>query len=168
MWKLLFQCVRGPAHLRADQPCQDHCLVRLRKTRHGPVLILACADGAGSAPLADAGARLACRGVVRLAQTALAETSPAEIDREPVRSWLAAVRDDLRAEAAARGAEPQHLACTLLLGVVGETAAAFAQIGDGVIVVPDGDGYRPVFWPQSGEYANSTHFVTDDDFADLL
>ena len=39
---------------------------------------------------------------------------------------------------------------------------AVLQIGDGAIVVgtPD-EGYRPVFWPQGGEYANETYFVTD-------
>jgi hypothetical protein len=63
MWKLLFQSVQGTAHERAGQPCQDSCLARLRRSGQGPVLILACADGAGSASHADLGARLACRGI---------------------------------------------------------------------------------------------------------
>jgi hypothetical protein len=49
----------------------------------------------------------------------------------------------------------------LLLAVIGESTARFAQIGDGAIVISDGDCYRPVFWPQSGEYANATNFLTD-------
>ena len=28
----------------------------------------------------------------------------------------------------------------------------------------DGDGYRTVFWPQSGEYLNTTNFLTDEEF----
>ena len=30
-------------------------------------------------------------------------------------------------------------------------------------MVRDGDELHPVFWPESGEYANMTHFVTDED-----
>ncbi len=38
------------------------------------------------------------------------------------------------------------------------------QIGDGVIVVSEGGGgWSWVFWPQRGEYANTTFFLTDDD-----
>jgi hypothetical protein len=54
------------------------------------------------------------------------------------------------------------------VAIVGEHAAAFSQIGDGAIVVGDGDTYRTVFWPQNGEYANTTNFVTDEAFADNL
>jgi hypothetical protein len=56
----------------------------------------------------------------------------------------------------------------LLFAIVGETVAAFAQVGDGVIVIRDGDKYQPVFWPQSGEYVNTTNFVTDEAIAETL
>ena len=36
------------------------------------------------------------------------------------------------------------------------------QLGDGAIVVKRAEGYEPVFWPQSGEYINTTFFLTDD------
>ena len=48
--------------------------------------------------------------------------------------------------------------------MVGRHGAAFAQIGDGAIVILDGTEYRPVFWPQSGEYHNFTFFLTDPRF----
>jgi hypothetical protein len=169
MWKLLFQSVRGSAHERSGTPCQDSCLVRLRPTGAGPVLVLACADGAGSAGHADAGARLACRGVVRLIRDSLRDGLPVEqIDKDTALSWCGRVREEIAAEAGRRGVEPGQLACTLLVAVVGETAAAFAQVGDGAIVVRDGDTYQTVFWPQSGEYANTTNFITDPAFADNL
>jgi hypothetical protein len=169
MWKLLFQSVRGPGHVRVGLPCQDSCLARLRPAPGGPVLVLACADGAGCATLSQHGARSACRNAVRHALADLADgLTVAAIERDSVRSWLQRLRQDLQAEAEALGAGPHDLACTLLLAVVGAEAAAFAQVGDGAIVAADGDDYRPVFWPQQGEYANTTHFVTDDDFADCL
>jgi hypothetical protein len=62
----------------------------------------------------------------------------------------------------------RELACTLLLAVVGERAAAFSQIGDGAIVISVNQEYETVFWPQSGEYINTTNFVTDDRWEDHL
>jgi hypothetical protein len=47
---------------------------------------------------------------------------------------------------------------------VDEQAAVFFQIGDGAIVYRAKDGrYVPALWPQSGEYANCTFFLTDAD-----
>ena len=41
--------------------------------------------------------------------------------------------------------------------------AVFFQIGDGAIVRNDGTGhYVTIWWPQNGEYLNSTSFLIDD------
>jgi hypothetical protein len=169
MWKVLFQSVRGTSHEASGQPCQDACLARLRPGPQGPVLLLACADGAGSAPHADLGARLACHGIARLALADLDEglTVPL-IDRDTVLSWHVRLRRDLAEQAELLECGLAQLACTLLVAVVGDSAAAFSQLGDGAVVALGPDGYRPVFWPQSGEYVNTTNFVTDDDFAERL
>ncbi len=55
-------------------------------------------------------------------------------------------------------------ACTVLAAVVGPDWSVFLQIGDGVMVVRSaGDpDYGWVFWPEDGEYANTTFFVTDE------
>ena len=43
------------------------------------------------------------------------------------------------------------------------------QVGDGVIVMGEGAGeWRWMFWPERGEYANTTRFLTDDDTPDHL
>ena len=43
------------------------------------------------------------------------------------------------------------------------------QIGDGVIVVSDDtEGWSWMFWPQRGEYANTTHFLTDENAIDRI
>ncbi len=169
MWKLLFQSVPGSSHERSGTPCQDSCRVRLRPTCDGPVLLLACADGAGSARLAEVGARLACRTITRLALEELWSGSVvADLQRETVVRWHHRLRAELEVEADRRKAGLHDLACTLLVAAVGETATAFAQIGDGAIIVGQNEGYETVFWPQNGEYANSTNFVTDPAFADSL
>ena len=47
---------------------------------------------------------------------------------------------------------------------------ACLQIGDGVIVVADSEEqvYGHVFWPDRGEYANTTHFITQDEAVEHL
>jgi hypothetical protein len=51
---------------------------------------------------------------------------------------------------------------------VGDDAVVFSQIGDGAIVYRDGDGFTTAFWPQTGEYANTTFFLTSPDFEEKL
>lgn len=65
-------------------------------------------------------------------------------------------------EAQDLGLPPRELSCTLLAVAIGRTAGAALQIGDGVIAVRQaGDEWCWVFWPQRGEFANTTFFLTD-------
>jgi hypothetical protein len=126
------------------------------------VVVLACADGAGSATFSAVGAGRACRTITRvIADRLKGGLRVTQIDREAVAGWYRRTRVVLEEEARGRGEALRELASTLLLAVVGESAARFAQIGDGAIVILDGERYRPIFWPQSGEYANATNFLTD-------
>jgi hypothetical protein len=52
--------------------------------------------------------------------------------------------------------------------IVNHRAAVFGQVGDGAFVIREGEDYRTIFWPEPGEYANSTDFLTDDRVADFL
>lgn len=73
------------------------------------------------------------------------------------------------AEAQRCGVEPRELASTLLVTILGPDAGSALQIGDGVIVVGDhGEEWCWVFWPQRGEYVNTTRFLTDDDAAEWI
>ena len=45
----------------------------------------------------------------------------------------------------------------------------FLQVGDGAIVYRSASSpFTPALWPQNGEYANTTWFVTDEEAADLV
>lgn len=90
------------------------------------------------------------------------------IDRDTLVEWCVQVRESLAARASELGVPIRELACTLLGAVVSDSTAVFVQVGDGAMVVGDGECCDVVFWPQSGEYANTTNFLTDAAFKESL
>jgi len=161
MWKLVYGSVRGTSHARSGQPCQDYCTGRAVDS----IMIAACSDGAGSASLSHLGSRLAVECFVEAATQSQDGSPP---DRATIESWVELSRRQVLDEASAQGVIPRQLACTFLGAIVGEDWAVFAQIGDGVIVFDGESDYEMAFWPDNGEYANATRFLTDDDYLDHL
>ncbi len=163
-WTTLGESVAGTAHIARGLPCQD--AVRFaRLDPAGEWLAVAVADGAGSASHADRGAALTCDGLL----AGLAELDTLRrTDRESVTELFSRVRAEVIAEAERLGVRPRELACTAILAVAGPTTTLVAQLGDGAIVLGDAGGLRTAFWPEPGEYANLTDFLTDERFADVL
>jgi hypothetical protein len=165
MWKYLAESVTGTSHARIGLPCQDSCLATCVAEGPEAVLILVCADGAGTARHASLGARLACEAVSRAIHADLADGQRVEeVQQVTALSWLRMAREELEQQAERSQEHLREFASTLLLALVAEHAAVFAQVGDGAIVCLEGDSYRPVFWPEVGEYVNCTNFITDQDF----
>jgi hypothetical protein len=132
----------------------------------GERLVIVAADGAGSASHSELGATLACGELVRRVE-ALEPNFPEVRDR--MVELFGVARAALLAEADRLEVLPRELACTIVLAVVGPNSGVFAQLGDGAIVVGDGqDGLRVVFWPEPAEYVNATDFLTDERFPDLM
>ena len=149
-WRTAWATSIGTAHVRSGVPCQDAAGVRVV----GGVLVAAVSDGAGTARHAEAGSALAVAHFLEWFAAA-ADPGLAGIDRGAVDAWFGALRGSIGEPAA-------DYACTLLGAVVGPERAAYVQIGDGAIVVGAAGAYDWVFWPQHGEYANSTYFVTQE------
>ena len=163
-WKVLGESVIGTSHQRHGLPCQDAARFKLFGAAND-WLVAVVADGAGSAAHAEIGAALTCSEVVHRIESAKAD---AFFTREEMCGLFADVRQTLIAEAARLGVSPRELACTALVAVIGPAAAAFAQLGDGSIIIGAGLTCRPVFWPAPAEYANATDFLTDEHFAVAL
>jgi hypothetical protein len=161
IWKVLAKSVQGFSHKRLETVCQDACQTAVHHVGGLPVLVLTVSDGAGSAEYSDIGSETACRAVQELIADKLRDqTDLLPITREEAISWYEHVQAEILREAESRSVPIRQLACTLLVAVIGGAGAAFCQIGDGAIVIRDQGELRPVFWPQSGEYANTTNFVT--------
>jgi hypothetical protein len=172
-WRIACASVIGTSHSRLAQPCQDacHCEV-LAAGGDEPVLVALAADGAGSAPRAEIGSALACSLLRREIVTALASgLSPGSLTREFVTGMVRGAGAAIAARAEGEGRRPRDFATTVLGAVVAAEEAVFFQVGDGAIVVstPGEDGeFGWIFWPESGEYENTTFFLTDPDMEDHL
>jgi len=135
------------------------------------VLVAVVCDGAGSAAYSEVGSWLASTTFAELVEVYFENRGRLiDISRETVVGWITSTAERLSARAREDGNALKDYSCTLLAAIVGNKAAAFAQIGDGAIVVSHGeaDGWSWVFWPQHGEYANQTVFVLSDDATEAL
>jgi hypothetical protein len=164
MWRFAAARATGTSHLRANQPCQDRIACWALP---GGALLAAAADGAGSATMGQRGADIAVDTVISHLRRSLDE------ERSDfgtlLREAALAAREAIAVEAVRDGLELRSYASTLLAVVLTAEAGGALQIGDGLIVVSDGgDEWSWVFWPQRGEYVNTTHFLTDDDAVERL
>jgi hypothetical protein len=162
LWRFAAATRTGTSHTREGLPCQDRHRCEVVDLPHGPVLVAVVSDGAGSASEGGRGAEFVCDELLARVRRRLPEIT-AGGDAAWLRDCVAEVRVNLLAEAERLGHPARQLASTLLCAVLAPQWSAFAQIGDGAIVTPEhGTGeWLWLFWPQRGEYANTTSFVTD-------
>lgn len=164
IWRIAAASVTGTSHLAIGAACQDSHAVIIIPTAHGDILVVAVADGAGTARAGEIGATLAVRAICEQATEWLQSGRTCEdIDQDCVRNWLDGAREQIADRASEAESDMRDYACTLLAAVIGKNHAAFMQIGDGAIVCRDQEPeWSWVFWPQHGPYVNTTHFATDD------
>jgi hypothetical protein len=145
-WRTVAASVIGSGHRARDVECQDTCAVDVV----AGTLLLAVADGAGSAPRAAEGSAIA----VDAAMACLRDLATT-IDSCPLR-----VFDALVAARAALATDLAERATTLLVAAATPTVIATAQIGDGAIVVRRNDALEVPAAVGRGEYLNETCFLT--------
>jgi hypothetical protein len=169
-WKYISASVLGTSHGRTETPCQDSNGCRVFTTKNGSeVLVAVASDGAGSSKRSEEGSALACSLFLQEMEILLGSDGSGEvreISEEFVKNWLTSFQREVALRAEHEELKPRDFACTFIAAIVGHDCAAFAQIGDGAIIVPspeEPDEYCYVFWPQQGEYANQTYFATDAD-----
>lgn len=149
---------RGTAHAEAGTTCQDAW--RCTLARGGDVLIATVCDGAGSAVRGGAGAALAARLLTAEARL-LIEAGTALPDAAALTALAARTRERLIGAAAAAGLSGRDVATTALLAIADASGVAALHVGDGAIVAGRGAGWEAIGWPEHGEYAGTTSFLTD-------
>jgi hypothetical protein len=184
VWRTIGASVIGTSHVATETRCQDHCAYAVVERAGGDALVIALADGAGTATASFHGAKTAVEAALAHLTEALADgallgdgdAAADELDTRDARDALGAgtivecfvaARERVLAMAAEYGHDPREYASTLLVAVATPDATLAGQIGDGAIVVDDG-ALRAATWPQQGEYANATHFLVQDDALERL
>jgi hypothetical protein len=77
--------------------------------------------------------------------------------------WFEGVLRHLDAIAEREQTTTDQLACTILCGIISQKRSVFGQIGDGCWVIEKDNAIVPITWPQTGEFANLTTFITTKD-----
>jgi hypothetical protein len=172
VWRFAGASVLGTSHVGSGAPCQDaHRSALYRDVAGADVLVLCACDGAGTAARADEGAQLAVAAFHVAAQRHFAANAAADFDEHALARLVAEARAAIEAGAAQVGEKLRAFACTFLAAVIGPATSGFCQIGDGVMVVAERSDeldWSWVFWPQRGEFANATSFLTDEDALDAI
>lgn len=168
-WRYVVQSLRGTSHEAEGTPCQDASAVTVLGDGEASCLVACVADGAGSAQHSDFGSQMVCKTILQQAEAHHAEQGGfSELKQTDAVAWIEAARQRIQEEAEKRECEVRQFASTLLAVVATPTQTYFFQVGDGAIILGRHGLYGVVFWPQSGEYANSTNFITMDRFEDEL
>lgn len=166
MWRTIGASVIGASHAVTQTRCQDHCAYACVPDAYGDALVIAVADGAGSAPASFHGAKTAVDAAIAHVVTSLDERGTAA-DTAVIASAFASARARVLETADEYGHYARDYASTLLLVLATAETTLAGQIGDGAIIVDDGL-LRALTWPQQGEYANATSFLVDDDALERL
>lgn len=169
MWRYIADSQQGPSHAAEGGPCQDSARVLVLGDGAAGTLVACVADGAGTSAMGAEGSAIACDVMIDCAASYLqANGGWAAFGREDAIEWCENARREIQACADKCACSVRDLATTLCVAIVAPSAAAFFQIGDGAITLKSGGVYGVVFWPQSGEYANSTNFLTSNAFREQL
>lgn len=169
-WRYVSASVVGTSHQRDDRPCQDANCCGTLETNASPIFFAIVSDGAGSAQASEVGAKTVTDYMQKRVRGWLRRRGDKDPlpDEDVVRGWVARARGHLIKIAEESDLPVRQLACTLM-GIVATSAAAICfQVGDGAIVLHCESGYQVPIWPDNGEYANTTFFVTESHVLDHL
>jgi hypothetical protein len=161
MWKYTVKSARGSAHYINGMPCQDASgFIQV-----ADVLVCALSDGAGSAKLSHDGSRIIVDKSLQFFRDYFGKTEAPPIAIRDLGAqqgeWLIEeVRDEISRVAIDRNESEQEFAGTLLVAVLGKNRAVFYQVGDGVWYICKSGILGAVTWPEQGEFAGQTVFVT--------
>jgi len=118
-------------------------------------------DGAGSASYGGQGASLLCRHLISNFREWFDRFDDLPND-EDILCWLDQIRDRLSEAAKRRGVTRRQFAATLVMLVIYKTRVLTLQVGDSALVARKNGVWEALCWPENGEFASTTYFVTDD------
>lgn len=164
MWKSISCEVQGLGHIRNGVPCQDKALC----LENNGVNVIVLADGAGSARLSHFGAECVVETVSSFLSNNFKELFDHNDSAEVKTKILEDVKVKLYEKSNALGCTISDLASTLLFVAVSDNRYILGHIGDGVIGYLDGITLKVASFPNNGEFANETIFITSNNAIDFF
>lgn len=166
-WRVVGASAIGTGHVKTGLPCQDaFAYQQLENT-----LMIAVADGAGSAALSHEGSALAVETALASLTSHVTEAAAMNADAwsTVITTTFEATRLALIDHAATTDMPLRDYATTLLLLVLTDEATISGIIGDCLaVMLNQAEELTVLTVPQKGEYANTTNFLTQDDALDML
>lgn len=159
-WTWAAASTRGTSHARNDTRRQDAFSCSI--DRDSGIFVAVLSDGAGSCLMGGEGASLVCRGLLSLA---MAQVRSGRLPSDNmIASWVDIIRARIAKAAENRCLQSRDFAATLILVVSSGFNTVVAHIGDGCVVLQcaETSNWISASWPDNGEYASTTFFVTDE------
>lgn len=167
-WRVAKAAGTGTSHSADSVPCQDSHLVDfVGDPGNVEFLLIAVADGAGSAKMSHEASKTACNAAIshlKFNPEALRDCGSMETC---LRESFAIARQEIEDLAKREAIELRELATTLLVAAVGPEHAAFGQVGDGAVVWGDPGRLRLSVWPEQAAL-NLTDFLTSAPLEETL
>jgi hypothetical protein len=171
-WKVVGASARGEAHIKSDQPCQDHHCFEI----WNDALVAIVCDGAGSALYSDDGARM---GSEYLTQALIDAVRSERVDvfqdevslRVLLENKIQELRDKLSNENVdSRQPELSDFHATMVGLIFHPGGGFFFHIGDGAALALNSEHTDTVAFspPENGEFADQTYFYTMDNWREHL
>ena len=157
-WRWAAASEIGTSHIRNGVRLQDAYAVSVMD---GDSIFAIVSDGAGSAEFSAFGAWLVCRTLTVRFRDWIHMNSELPED-EILVEWIDEVRDRIAAIAEKRESTPRQFASTLAAVVSTPKETLTLHIGDSAVVGRRNEEWDVLCWPENGEYASTTFFVTDD------
>ncbi|PTW45712.1 PP2C family serine/threonine-protein phosphatase [Rhodovulum kholense] len=157
-WRWAAASEIGTSHIKSGERLQDAFTV---STIGDECVLAIVSDGAGSAKFGFSGAWLACR-VLKVRFREWFSENRALPEDETLKDWIDEVRDQISMAAVRRETSPRQFAATLAALLIAPKEILALHIGDSAIVGRCGSEWDSICWPENGEYASTTFFITDD------
>jgi hypothetical protein len=167
-WVWAAAAVRGTSHETTNQRLQDAFSAFVVENNSSDVFCGLVSDGAGSASYGGQGASIACRVFSQELRRYFLENRSLP-DGLIINQWIDRIRDTLFFVAEKRALSPRDFASTFVSIISTGCDSVVVHIGDGAVVIQDevsGDWEVPS-WPNHGEYASTTFFLTDENIDQL-
>lgn len=160
-WRWATASEIGTSHITLGTRKQDATASFLVGNSREIFCAIVC-DGAGSAPFGGEGASVVCRKFSQSLKEHFSTTTSFPDDQR-IWDWLDEARDRLSVAAGKREVDRRAFASTLVVLVARDGEQLTAHVGDGAIVGRLRSGaWQALSWPENGEYASTTYFVSDD------